>query len=159
MRPWLPLAFAAACLAQPAAAFDLTGTWEGKQVCRGLSAGEKTSFSIPSQLRITQTGTELALEVVSDAGTDVYNGIGIDNALKPTVGEAYFVHCGMSDVPAVGDAFDESGRALLRTNEETGGGSFTGSSSFYNDLPEVFTCKWIYKRTDPADPGVSGCPS
>jgi hypothetical protein len=157
MRPWLGLAFAAACLAQPAAAFDLTGTWEGKQTCRGLSAGEKTSFSIPSQLRISQNGAELAIEVVSDSGTDVYNGAGVDNTLKPTAGEAYFVHCGMSDVPATGDAFDESGRAVLRTNEETGGGTFTGTSSFYNDFPEVFTCKWSYRRTDVTDPQVNGC--
>ena len=119
MRPWLPIALAAACLAQPAAAFDLTGTWEGKQTCKGLSAGEKTSFSFPSMLRITQTGTELALKVVSDSGTDVYNGIGIDGALKPEAGEAYFVHCGTGDVPAVGeDAFDESGRAVVKTKAE-----------------------------------------
>lgn len=158
MRPWLPIALAAACLAQPAAAFDLTGTWEGKQTCRGLSAGEKTSFSFPSTLRITQTGTELALEVVSDAGTDVYNGIGIDGALNPLAGEAYFVHCGTSDVPAVGqDAFDESGRAVVKTKAEIVGGSFVGTSSFYNDFPEVFSCKWSYKRTDAADPGVAGC--
>jgi len=159
MRPWLPIALAAAALAaQPAASFDLTGTWQGKQTCRGLSAGEKTAFSFPSTLRITQTGSELALEVVGDAGTDVYNGMGIENALKPAVGEAYFVHCGMSDVPATGeDSFDESGRAVVRTKEETGRGTFTGTSSFYNDFPEVFTCKWSYKRTDTADPGVAGC--
>ena len=96
--------------------------------------------------------------MVSDAGTDVYNGIGIDGALNPLAGEAYFVHCGTSDVPAVGqDAFDESGRAVVKTKAEIVGGSFVGTSSFYNDFPEVFSCKWSYKRTDAADPGVAGC--
>ena len=156
MRPWLPIALAAA-LAQPAAAFDLTGTWTGKQTCKGSSAGEKFSFSIPSTLLVTQTGAALNIHVVSDTGTDIYQGIGIDSTAKPVNGDAYFVHCGTTDVPETGDDFDESGRATVKTNE-SGTGSFKGTSAFFNSEPEVASCKWSYKRTDAADPAVTGCP-
>jgi hypothetical protein len=158
MRPWLPLALAAACLAHPAAAFDLTGTWEGKQTCKG-SDGAKFSFVFPTTLRITQTGTVLAMEVVSDAGSDFYNGTGIDGTAKPENGEAYFVHCGTTFVPATGkEAFDETGRGIVKT-KETGSGSFKGTSNFYNGEPEVANCKWSYKRTLTADPAVLSCPA
>jgi hypothetical protein len=158
MRPWLPLALAAALVAQPAAAFDLTGTWEGKQTCSGSSAGEKFSFSIPSTLLITQTGTALNIHVVSESGTDVYQGFGVDSVANPLNGDAYFVHCGTSDVPETGDDFDESGRATVKTKEETVGGAFKGTSAFFNAAPEVASCRWSYKRTDAADPDVAGCP-
>ena len=158
MRPWLPLALAAACLAQPAGAFDLTGTWEGKQTCKG-SDGAKFSFVFPTTLRITQTDTTFAMEVVSDSGSDFYNGIGIDSTAKPQNGEAYFVHCGTTSVPATGkEAFDETGRGIVKT-KETGTGSFKGTSIFYNGEPEVASCKWSYKLTDPADPQAVGCGS
>jgi hypothetical protein len=157
MRPLLPIALAAACLAQPAAAFDLTGTWEGKQTCKGLSAGEKFSFSIPSTLLITQTDTTFNIHVVSDSGTDVYQGVGVDGTVNPVNGEAYFVHCGTTDVPETGDDFDESGRAVVKTNE-TGSGSFKGTSAFFNSAPEVASCKWSYKRVETTDPVVAACP-
>lgn len=158
MRPWLPIAVAAACLAQPAAAFDLTGTWEGKQTCSGSSAGEKFSFSIPSTLLISQTDTTFNIHVVSDSGTDVYRGVGIDSVAKPVNGDAYFVHCGTTDEPETGDDFDESGRATVKTKEETGVGAFKGTSAFFNAEPEVASCRWSYKRIEATDPAVGGCP-
>jgi hypothetical protein len=156
MRPWLPLALAAV-LAQSAGAFDLTGTWEGKQTCKGLSAGEKFSFSIPSTLLITQAGPTFYIHVVSDSGTDVYQGYGVDGSANPVNGEAYFVHCGTTDVPENGDDFDESGRSVVKT-KETGSGSFKGTSAFFNAEPEVASCKWSYKRIETTDPMVAGCP-
>jgi hypothetical protein len=156
MRLWLALAVAAV-LAPPAAAFDLTGTWTGKQTCKGSSVGQKIKFSFPSELLITQTGTDIVIHVVSDSGTDVYQSVAIDDLLKPENGAAYFVHCGTTDIPETGDEFDENGRATVKT-KATGTGSFKGTSTFFNNEPEVASCKWSYKRTNPTDPAVTGCP-
>jgi hypothetical protein len=157
MRPWLPLALAVAWLSQPAAAFDLTGTWVGKQTCKSAD-GTRFSFKIPSTLLISQNGSEIAMHVVTEGGTDVYNGVGIDLADKPEGGDAYFVHCSTSDVPGTGaDAFDEAGRATVKA-KETGSGSFKATSTYFNTVPETGTCKWSYLRTDVVDPDVDACP-
>jgi hypothetical protein len=157
MRLWLALV-AAAALAQPAAAFDLTGTWTGKQTCKGSSVGEKIKFSFASELLITQTGGDLVIHVVSDSGTDVYQGAAIDDLVKPQNGAVYFVHCGTTDIPETGDQFDENGRASVKTKEAAGTGSLKGTSTFFNNEPEVASCKWSYKRTNATDPVVTGCP-
>lgn len=158
MRSWLAFAVAAA-LAQPAAAFDLTGTWTGKQSCKGSAVGEKISFSFPSELLITQNGTDLNIHVVSDSGTDIYQSVGIDDLVKPENGAVYFVHCGTTDIPETGDEFDENGRASVKTKEASGTGSFKGTSTFFNIEPVVASCKWSYKRTSTTDPAVKGgCP-
>jgi hypothetical protein len=157
LRSWLAFTVAAV-LAQPAAAFDLTGTWTGKQTCKGSSAGQKINFSFQSELLITQTGTDLNIHVVSDSGTDIYQSVAIDDLAKPENGAVYFVHCGTTDIPETGDDFDESGRATVKTKEARGTGSLKGTSSFFNNEPEVASCKWSYKRTTTTDPAVTGCP-
>ena len=138
-------------------AFDLTGTWEGKYTCKGFD-GEKYSFTVPGTLEITQTGTVLALALPFDGGADAYNGVGIDDTAKPLQGAAYFVHCGVTDVPGMGEGgLDETGFAKIKT-KENGTGSFKATTTYYLGAPrEVATCKWSYKRIDTADPVVPSC--
>jgi hypothetical protein len=139
----------------PSQAIDLTGTWEGKYVCKGFE-GDPFSFTVLDNLEITQTTTELALRV----GPDVYNGVAIDDAVKPeTAGAAYFVHCGTSEDPGTGlGGFDETGFAKLKTNA-SGGGSFKATTNaFFSETPlGAGNCKFTYKRTSATDPAVPAC--
>jgi hypothetical protein len=166
MRPRLPLACAlAAVLAATgtARAFDLTGTWEGRQTCRGFD-GERFSFKIPSArgdvsvLHITQVGSALALRLATSDGDDVYRGIGIDALDRPEGGQVYVVKCGTDDdLSILESGFDEVGSGPVKTRAN-GAGTFKLLSTFLNEAPATAFCRWSYKRVDTADPGVPGCP-
>jgi len=151
MRPSFALV-AALALAAPAAAFDLTGTWEGKQTCGDFN-GTAAKFTVPSStIQITQVGTAIVMLV---DGADYYNGVGIDATAKPETGRTYFVHCGTSDVPGNGvDGFDETGSASVKT-KDNGSGSLKGGSTFYNNNVDVGVCKWTYKRTSTTNPNLT----
>ena len=152
----LPLA-ALLALAAPSAAFDLTGTWAGKQTCRGFD-GAGFSFKIAeSTLEIAQSGNDIALQVLTSGTPDVYRGVGIDDVRNAERGQLYFVHCGTSDVPGNGvDNFDETGIASVKTRSN-GSGSLRGFSTFFNTAPEFANCKWRYKRISTAAPKVGTC--
>src|SRR5512134_200222 len=69
----LPLA-ALLAAAVPCEALDLTGTWVGKQTCRGFD-GANFAFKLSeSTVEIVQTGNDIALQVLTDAEPDVYRG-------------------------------------------------------------------------------------
>lgn len=145
-------------LSGPAAAFDATGTWIGKQTCHGFD-GAGFSFKLTeSTLEIMQTGSDLALQVVSTAATDVYRGVSIDAAGSALQGQLYFVHCGTSDVPGSGvDQFDETGILAVKT-KDNGSGKLKGISTYFNTAPEFANCRWSYKRTSTSAPVVPACP-
>jgi hypothetical protein len=146
---------AALCLAAPAAAFDLTGTWVGKQTC-GAFDGTTTKFKIPdSQLQITQVGSDIVMSV---DGMEFYNAVGIDDTANPDRGHTYFAHCGTSSVPGSGGKdFDETGSATVKV-KSNGDGTLKASSTFFNNTPEVAVCRWSYRRTSTTDPAlVSPC--
>ena len=158
MRSALPLLLA---LATPlsAQAIDLTGTWEGKYTCKG-SDGSNFSYSVPGPLEISQNGAEIRAQFPFDKGADVYAGVSIDDDRKPLdKGVAYFVHCGMSDVPGSGvNDFDETAFARA-TTKSNGGGKLKATTTFFigSPPPEVSSCKWSYKRVDTVDPLVPAC--
>ena len=143
-----------------AQAFDLTGTWEGKYTCKG-SDGSNFAYSVPTTIEITHVGTEIRLQFPFEGGADVYAGLSIDDDKKPLEkGVAYLIHCGMTDVPGSGENdFDET--AFVRaTTKSNGGGTLKGSTVFFVSAPpppEISSCKWSYKRTSTADPGVPAC--
>ena len=83
-------------LSIPAAALDLTGTWEGKMTCTALAFGAKDKFTFAGTLMITQVGDTLA--VGTAAGGDAsYEGIAVADLTKPEKGEAGLAHCGTDD--------------------------------------------------------------
>ncbi len=156
---------AAALAATGAArAFDLTGTWEGRQSCFGFD-GERFSFRIPSDrrdkstLEITQAGSALALRLPDgQGGGDLYAGHGIDAIGKPEGGQIYIVRCGTDDdLSALAGGFDETGSGAVKTKAD-GAGTLKLLSTFFNDGPEIAFCRWSYKRVAPANPGIAGCP-
>jgi hypothetical protein len=161
----LALLSAAALAASGAArAFDLTGTWEGRQSCTGFD-GERFRFRIPSErgdistLQISQAGTALALRVPdAQGGGDVYSGFGIDALDKPEGGQIYIVRCGTDDdLSTLQGGFDETGSGAVKTKPD-GSATLKLLSTFFNAGPEIAFCRWSYKRLDTANPNVPGCP-
>jgi hypothetical protein len=152
----LPLA-ALLATAVPCEALDLTGTWVGKQTCRGFD-GQNFSFKLSeSTVEILQTGSDVALQVLTDAEPDVYRGVAIDDSGNSAQGGVYFVHCGTSDVPGNGvDNFDETGILSART-KSNGSGKLKGASNYFNTAPEFAGCKWSYKRISTMPPVVGSC--
>ena len=142
-----------------AQAIDLTGTWEGKYTCKG-SDGSNFSYSVPGILEITHTGTEIRAQFPFDTGEDVYAGVSIDDDKKPLEkGVAYFIHCGMTDVPGSGQNFYDETAFARATTKSNGGGTLKATTTFFvsDPPPEMSSCKWSYKRTSTADPGVPVC--
>ena len=136
-------------------AIDLTGTYEGKQVCTGLlkGSGEKDRFTITPSMRITQVGSSVRVNVSPGAS---YEGTVVNDGKNPTKkGQAAIVSCSPSQ--------DASGYAeLLHVRSATlakNGVKLTvrGISTF-STVNRVGDCRWAYKRTNAADPGVGICP-
>ena len=106
-----------------------------------------------------QTGSDLALQVVSTAATDVYRGVSIDAAGSALQGQLYFVHCGTSDVP--GSGVDQFGRDRHPRRQDEGqrlGEAEGDLAAYFNTAPEFANCRWSYKRTSTSAPVVPACP-
>jgi len=157
LRTWLLPIAALLAAAVPCDGLDLTGTWVGKQTCRGFD-GANFSFKLSeSTVEIMQTGSDIALQVLTDAAPDVYRGVAIDSVGNSDQGGLYIVHCGTSDVPGSGvDNFDETGILSAKT-KSNGSGKLKGASNYFNTAPEFAGCKWSYKRISTATPVVGAC--
>ena len=133
-------------------AFDLTGTWQGKQVCKFTTAdGKEKQVFRDDVLTMTQIGTEVRIYMAS---LDfLYTGLAFANAANPNKGAVGFRLCGLSDNTTTAG---EMGRAKVRAEPFTLNGKFV-ATSIYADNEEVDTCKWKYHRISTEDPGVSAC--
>jgi hypothetical protein len=156
------VAAALAVAAAPATAFDLTGTYAGKYVCKGFF-GAKFSFTSQPDLAITQSGD--AIGVMWSFGGYLYSGVAIADNKKPdNKGEAALVLCGTNDALVDGN-YNELGRFKVATKASTNPskpakGKLTGVSIYTEaNSNEVYTCKWSFKRVDDANPGIlTACP-
>jgi hypothetical protein len=138
-------------------AFDLTGTWQGRQVCRFLTTdGQKvTQIFNPDVITITQVGEEVRiLMTAAKSGPLLYRGLSFTNPSDPDRGEVAFRLCGLSSNPATKG---EMGRVKVRVKPGHLGGKFEGTSIF-STAEEVDTCEWKYERIAVDDPQVSACP-
>jgi hypothetical protein len=165
MRHLISVPFVAALLALPlsAAAVNLTGTWEGKMVCKGQDLdGSKAKFTIGPpdvlSIQVTQTGNALAMHIVFSDATDVYSGLVAEDAKKTDKGRLFLAHCTTNDVQ--GDEndmgnWDETADLAVSSNDK-GKGKIKGLSTYLDNLGEG-SCKWSLKRMGTADPGVAGC--
>jgi hypothetical protein len=134
-----------------ALAFDLTGTWEGRQVCRTFNGDVVRTETDPSTLRVTQSGASVNLEV---DGTTLYHGEAVPAAGNADRGRAGFIRCGTTDALA-GD--DEMGRVKVATRAN-GLGKVRGFAVVRSAGGGIGTCTWRYDRTGTADPGIGPCP-
>mgnify|MGYP001500426521 CR=1 FL=1 len=144
----------AASIAPAAHAFDLTGHWTGKWNCKGFNGTKFTDSETLSGLAITQAGDTIAATI--DYGDFFYNGTPVTDAAKPEQGEAVLLACPTANTLRWGDA--EIIRAAVKTKNGTFKATLKGTSVFADNMPQVGTCKYSYKRINTSDPAVAGCP-
>jgi len=137
----------------PARGFDLTGTWQGTQVCKLTTAdGKEKQVFKEDVLTITQSGTEV--RIYMDSLDLLYTGVAFANASHPEKGAVAFRLCGLSEDTSTEG---EMGNAQVSTKAPPKKSQFQATSIFADD-EEVDTCTWKYQRTATADPGVPACP-
>ena len=144
-------------LMSQANAFDLTGTWQGKQECKLLTRDgqRETEVFDPNVITITQVGDEVRILMTLDPTTSLlYRGLPFTNPTDPNRGEVAFRLCGLSSNTATKG---EMGRVKVRVKPGLPGGRFEGISIFSN-AEEVDTCEWAYQRVSVEDPQVPACP-
>jgi len=139
----------------PAAAFDLTGHWEGSYSCSEFDRGIKYKFSNKeSTLTVTSLGNG-TLRTIVDGFID-FRGIEIPDATESEKGEIGLVYCGSDDDLATG-AQTEFGRFKVSTSGSRG--SISGSTVWSYNYEHIATCKYRYTRVDTIDPNLTyACP-
>jgi hypothetical protein len=149
------LAFCAVLAAPaPSHAFDLTGTWQGKQTCRGFDfVGLGAKFNLLADITVSQDGDEVFARI----GDSDYAGRKIDDPNKPERGRLYLVRCTTDNVPgtALETDWDETADITVKT-KATGSGTIKGFSTFI-DIDGIGSCKWKFKRIGVVDPVLTGC--
>jgi hypothetical protein len=157
-----PLAFGSGALAQDGSEVDLSGTWEGTQVCDDLIGGEFANFvDNEHRLLIVQDGDSFRLlytakpegEIADDL---VYEGV-VQNVEGSDQFEALAGICG-------GDYKAEEIVRLRRIEASETAARFDADSIFFTDDFPSFrgtldfeTCKWAYERVSTERPDVPKC--
>jgi len=152
----ISLIVAATFAAVPAGAIDLTGTWEGSFSCSEVDSGVKFKFTLKGEvLFITQVGSALN---VQNLGFADIAGVAIDDASKPNEkGAVAMIDCDTATDPTTG--YGELANLRAKVNRAKGKGSLKGTSVYTSSGDTVGQCKWNFKLTDTADPGVAAtCP-
>lgn len=140
----------------PAAAFDLTGHWEGSWSCSVFVNGEKgKDGERESTLEVTSLG-DGTFRGLMDGNYDV-RGIEIaDIAKGDSKGEIGWAACGGDDDLTTGSA-TELGRFKVSTSGERG--SLSGTSVWSSFPGHIATCKYKYTRVDTTNPNLTyPCP-
>jgi hypothetical protein len=140
--------------ALPAAAFTLTGHWEGSWSCTVFEDGVKTTDGNKnSTLEVTSLGDAFAARF--DGNYDV-RGVEIDDLTKPEKGEISFAHCGTND-DLTGPNGSELGRLKVSTSGERG--TLSGISIWSARPYHIATCKYKFTRVDTVNPNlIYACP-
>jgi hypothetical protein len=155
LRGELALVWLAAVLtASPAAGADLTGTWEGKLVCKRLDdEGRSREVDRFVDLEISQTGNQL---VAMDRFTRHFSGIVVDDASKPDrKGETALAACALGGTAGGGNSL---GVLRVTVDPVKGRGRIQGTLHHIITRSIFETCTWRFRRLDTADPAVPACP-
>lgn len=162
-RPALALVGSLACSAFPApaqeAGADLTGVWEGIQVCDDNRGGEQINYVTDDRVEISQSDRSLRLRRVTQDGDSalIYEG-GVVPVVGSTRVDALVTVCD-------GSYLAEEMLRLRRVRADAdGSGSFDAESLYQStDAPGlsgteiVGSCKWAYQRVSTDDPDVPAC--
>jgi len=137
-----------------AIAIDLTGTWQGKEICTVLTGnGVKTITRQQRSMAITQSATDL--NGVVD-GLEEYNGIIFDEADTTSKGQAILIAC-----RTTADLADFEQMVGARVTLPAGGAKLKGRSARHSVVGtgggSVAVCSWTYNRTNTTDPTVGDC--
>jgi hypothetical protein len=139
-----------------AAAVNLTGTWSGKAVCKGLFNGNKTNDIFQQfDAKITQSGADLNM---SFFGHTYAGGIQDDNTNPTKKAQGTFIDCATVPDYNTLDFYSEMGSFSVTVNTVDDTKTTLKANSVYTTGTNNFqTCKWTFKRVDMADPGVGDC--
>jgi hypothetical protein len=148
---WLVLSLFAAV---PAAAFDLTGHWEGSWTCSGIEAGQKwKDVNRESTIAITDFGNGV---IAARVDNSPWLGIAIYAAGNTDRGEVAMAHCGSDANPETG-SFTELARFRVSTSGDRG--TLSGISIYSSGSLHVSTCQYRLTRVDTVNPGLAySCP-
>ncbi len=127
-------------------AIDLTGTWEGTTICKGLDDGAKVKWASKTTVKITQTGSDLNM----DFDGTIYNGLVQSRATDPSKGIAIGINCETS--PSLAEGNDHEMGHVTVDGDKLKGVAVSASDDGF------LICKFSGKRTSTADPGVGACP-
>lgn len=133
----------------PAAAFDLTGYWEGSWSCSEFYQGEKTkTVETDSTAQITSLGNGTFGAFID--GSLNARGIEIADASKPERGEIALIYCGADD-----DLANNENTEFARFKVSTSGerGSISGTSIWSAGPGHIATCKYKWTRVSTTNPG------
>jgi hypothetical protein len=137
-------------VATPAAAFDLTGHWEGSWTCSGFEYGVKTKeVDRESTIAITDFGNGVLAARVDNAP---WLGIAIYDDGNTDRGEVAMVHCG-SDANLESGSFTEISRFRVSTSGERG--TLSGISLYSKHGLHIATCQYRLTRVDTVNPGLA----
>ena len=152
-------AFLAFCLAAPASAGNLVGTWLGRFSCTTEDANGRGKLSeSTSTLLISQPGGPGGTTLRLTIDGEPYTGSIIPSAGNPTEqGVGAFVACGTSDAEGTG-SFNEI--ELIRWKVEDGGvrGSIRKAGVFVTKGQQIGACKGGWVRSSTTDPSIAACP-
>ena len=135
---------------------DLTGTWEGKQVCHYFDGRERIVIS-NDVVRASQNGTDLffSSEVVSGA---IFHAQVIEEFRhSSTKAQAIFIECETNE----SSTYQELGRASKLQVISKGSAVWEATSNFYQEDPGeprfMGTCSWNLRRVSTANPHTASC--
>jgi len=153
LSAWLSLTVVAAW------ALDLTGTWEGTQVCEYFDGKPRIRTFPHDVVTISHTGHDLFFFTPVVGG--IFHAQVIEDAQLPAQkAQMIFVECATTEA----STYQELGRATtLRVSARGSSTLFEATSNFFQVNPEGFrfmgTCLWSYRRVNTIDPGVGECPA
>jgi hypothetical protein len=141
---------------------DLTGTWQGTQMCEELIEGEPSNFVFfDNPLLAVQDGNRFRFLVVGLSPDEVTDDLLYEGVVQQVEGgahaEAMAGICG-------GDYEAQELVRLRRIETSADGGRFDADSVFFTDDYPAFkgafdfaTCKWGYERVSTDPPPVPSC--
>jgi len=138
------LAIVCAMFVTRAEAIDLSGTWEGKRTCTGISGGDGTHDNFPQDMIVvvSQTGSALYFHFINDATR--YNGqLVLDASAPGKRGTATLVECGTSkDLPEKSEMVQVDFTNFTKKGLFVGPHKMSGDSVLLWQHGDQFTCKW-----------------
>ena len=156
------LILGSSALAQDGPEVDLTGTWEGAQICDDLTGGELSNFVIvDNPLLVVQDGDTFRFVYVGHPEEEVADDLVYEGVIQPVEGSDHFEAlagvCG-------GDYKAEELVRLRRIEISETAARFDADSIFFSDDFPSFrgdrifeTCKWAYERISTEPPDVPEC--
>ena len=154
--------FGSSVLAQDGSEIDLTGTWEGSQICDDLLGGEFDDFVIvDNPLLVVQDGDRFRFVYIGEPEEEIADDLVYESVIQTVEGsdqfEAMAGICG-------GDYKAEEIVRLRRIEISETAARFDADSIFFTDDFPSFrgfstseTCKWAYQRVSTERPDVPKC--